>query len=51
LTFSIYVFVPSEEPFSPIAISLRLLELLGVIVIFQLLLIAFFLFTYPKGKL
>ncbi len=30
--------------------SLRLLELLGVIVIFQLLFIAFFLFTHPKGK-
>ena len=30
--------------------SLRLLELLGVIVIFQLLFIAFFLFTHRKGK-
>jgi hypothetical protein len=30
--------------------SLRLLELLGVMVIFQLLFTAFFLFTHRKGK-
>ncbi len=41
--------VPSEKPvLTPM--SLRLLELLGVIVIFRFLFIAFFLFTHRKGK-